>query len=328
MKVAFLFPGQGAQKVGMGKDLYEKYDEVKKVFEIASNVSGIDIPTLCFNGIRKAYDGKPYFDSGDVGDDLNKTENTQIAIATMSMGIVEVLKKNNVNAEVSAGLSLGEYSALMYSNVIDFESGLKLLVKRGFLMQHRVPEANYSMLAVIGTDAACIENVCDEVRNKGLFVVPANYNYSGQTVISGYEDAVLEAESLLKEHGAKKLVKLKTSGPFHTSLLSDAKNEFEKELENVDFNVNECKVVKNIDGMLYSNDDDFKMILSNHIVSPVRFDKTICSLNDMGVDTFVEVGPGKALTGFVKKELADAKVLNVFDVDSLNEVIDYFKEGV
>ena len=321
MKIAFLFPGQGTQKVGMGKDLYQKYEEVREIYIKASEVTGIDIATLCFNGIRQNYTYKEYQEIQDIGEDLIQTENTQIAIATMSLSILEILKKKNIKADIAVGLSLGEYPALIYGGQLTFDDGLKLLKQRGYLMQNRLPKGNYSMLAIIGMESSKIEEICENLNKQGFFIVPANYNYSGQTVISGDKDAIEKVGIILKENGAKKIMELKTSGPFHTKALENAKNEYIKELDKITFKEGNVNVIKNIDGTFYNNKDDVREILANHIVNSVRFDKAIKLMEEEKIDTFIEIGPGKTLTGFIKKELKDANAINIYDVETLEKAI-------
>ena len=309
MKIAFMFPGQGAQSVGMGQDLYEKYEEVRNIYGIASEISGKDIAQISFNSTIE---------------ELSKTENTQLAIATMSLGILKILEKNNIKPEITVGLSLGEYPALISGGYLNVEDGIKLLKRRGYLMETKVAPGNYSMAAVIGLDSTKIEEICKEISEKGMFIVPANYNYSGQTVISGEENAINLAMDILKENGAKRVLKLQTGGPFHTAKLNEAKELYQEELAKAKFNKENIKaqVIKNIDGTFYNKQDDMVDILSKHIVSPVRFDKAIKTMQDNYIDTYVEIGPGKTLTGFIKKENKESNVININSVESLENFIE------
>ena len=312
MKIAFMFPGQGTQTVGMGKDLYDKYDEIKEIYKKASEISGKDIAEITFNSTME---------------ELSKTENTQLAIATMSLGILKVLEENNVKPEITVGLSLGEYPALISGGYLSFEDGIKLLKYRGYYMEHEVEPGNYSMAAIIGLDSKIIEDVCNEIEKKGMFISPANYNYSGQTVISGDEEAINIAMEELKEKGAKRALKLQTGGPFHTIKLNKAKELYTEKLKEVKFNKEsqKAKVIKNLDGTFYNENDDMVDILSRHIVSSVRFDKAIKTMQDNGIDTFVEIGPGRALTGFVKKEIKGANAININSVETLDNFLSTLK---
>ena len=307
MKIAFLFPGQGAQVPGMCKDIYDNYLEARDVYDKASKILNKDIARLCFDS--KA-------------EELNKTSNTQIAILVSSLAICNVLKKYNIKPDICAGLSLGEYTALIESGYLSFEDGLKLVQKRGQIMQE-CNSSEYMMAAVIGLDSKIIE---DELSKIDGFVVPANYNYSMQTVISGTKDAVELASNILKEKGAKRVIPLNTSGPFHTSMLNDASLKLKEELKKIDFKMGKTLVLKNLDGTEYKENDDFIDILSKHMVSPVRMDRIIKKLNDGNVELYVEVGPGKALGGFVKKENRNAQVISVENIEALNKLLELVKE--
>lgn len=307
MKTAFLFPGQGAQSVGMGKDIYEKYDEAKKIYKKVEEITVKDIKKICFDGSEA---------------ELIRTENAQLAILTTSLAILEILKARGIKADIAVGLSLGEYTALIYGGYISVEDGIKLIQKRGYYMENYLPEGEYAMAAVIGLNPKKIEEICAEISLKGKFVVPANYNCTTQTAISGTNEAIDIAIERLKEAGAKRVIKLKTSGPFHTQKLEEASRLFYKELEKIEFHEGkEIKVIKNLDGKMYSQEDELKEILAKHIISPVRFDKAIDVMREYGVDRFIEIGPGKTLTGFVKKDYPEAKLLNINNCESLEKFL-------
>ena len=299
MKIGFLFPGQGSQSIGMGQDLYEKYEEVRKIYDKVKEWTGVDIAKITFEGSEE---------------ELNQTKNTQLAILTMSLGILELLKQKGIKVEALAGLSLGEYSALIYSGAIDMEEGVKLVQKRGQYMQEMVPEGEWSMAAIMGMKEEQVQEVCQKVT-KG-FVVPANFNTTGQIVISGEKIAVEEAEAIAKEMGAKKARILKTAGPFHTEKLIQASNKLREELEKLTIHNFEIPVVKNLDGKIYQKDDDIKEILAKHIVSPVRFSTSLETMLEMGIDTFIEIGPGKTLSGFVKRLKTD-KNITIFNINNI-----------
>lgn len=304
MKIGFLFPGQGAQCVGMGKDLYDKYPEYRNIYEKVNKITGEKIEDLTFNSTEE---------------ELSQTKNTQIAILTMSLAILEILKKENIVAEASMGLSLGEYTALIYSGSLSFEDGIKIVQKRGELMQELCPKGDWSMAAILGLDEEKVNEICANITTG--FVLPANYNCRGQIVISGEKSAVLEATQKAKQEGAKKAIELKTSGPFHTCKLKDASEALKKELEAIKIGNFETKVIKNINGKPYEEQDDVEEILANHIINPVRFADGLQTMIDMGIDTFVEIGPGKTLSGFVKRMSKDVQIFNINDVESLENFI-------
>ncbi|MGN1301329.1 MAG: ACP S-malonyltransferase [Clostridia bacterium] len=284
MKIGFLFPGQGSQSVGMGKDIYDEYEIARKIYNDVQKITGVDVAKLSFEGPEES---------------LNETKNTQLAILTMSLAILEILKQENIFPEISAGLSLGEYTALINSNVFSFEEGVKLVQKRGEYMQNLLPEGDWQMAAIIGMSEEQVNEVCKSVKSG--FVVPANYNCIGQIAISGEKTAVLEAEQIANKMGAKKVRVLKTAGPFHTEKLTESSNALRKELEKVTINKFSTKVIKNIDGEVYKDTNDIREILAKHIISPVRFSKTLENMMLNGIDTFIEIGPRKNIIRLCKK---------------------------
>ena len=271
MKIGFLFPGQGSQYVGMGKDLYEKYEEVRNIYDRVENLTGVDVKKISFEGPEE---------------ELNQTKNTQICILTMSLAILEILNKNGVKAEISAGLSLGEYSALIYSGILNFEDGVKLVQKRGEYMQNLVPDGEWLMSAILGMGENEVEEVCSKVQNG--FAVPVNFNCPGQIVISGDKDGIKEAENIAKQYGARRVIELKTSGPFHTIKLQKASDELRKELD---------KLQKNLGGPGRGNDRGELDGASRCVFWQISRETSsgndeIGSVFDTAADVFLVVGQG------------------------------------
>ena len=312
MKIGYIFPGQGTQVVGMGKDIYEKYEEAKNVYKRIDEELGENIEELTYEAEQEV---------------LNQTKNTQITIYAMSMAILEILNKNGIKPEAAAGLSLGEYSALTCARAITLEEGAKIVRTRGMLMQELAPKGEWAMAAVIGLEDEKVEEACSKVESG--FVRAVNYNCPGQVVISGEKEAVARAMEIAKELGARKVIELKTSGPFHTEKLKEASKELRKELEKITFSKCDVPVIKNFDGTPYTEEDDMVDILANHVINPVKFRKSIETMLDMGIDTFVEIGPGKTLSGFVKKVCKEkgieTNVFNIENVETLENVLSMLK---
>lgn len=302
MRTVFMFSGQGAQYAGMGKELYQKYSAAKKIFDCADEVLGYSIKDICFQDEAK----------------LGETEFAQPAILTMSIAALEVLKEQGVRAEMTAGLSLGEYSAYVASGAMNFEEAVALVQKRGKFMAEAVPSGEGAMFAIIGLDTELVEEACEEAVEEGLgLAVPANYNAPGQIVIAGAAKAVEKAAKLAKEKGAKMAVRLKVSGPFHTEMLQPAAERLEPELKKMHIEPMEIPVFTNVDAKEVASEKDIIPILTRQICCPVRFSDIIQNMHERGADTFIELGPGKALCGFVKRTLKGVTILNVEDESSL-----------
>lgn len=299
-KIAFMFPGQGAQVIGMGKDFYEKYEVAKNVYDIARKASGIDVAKLCF----------------EENEHLNITEYTQIALLTTEVAILRVVENMGITPDYCAGLSLGEYGALAAAKVMDDEDLFKIIRQRGIYMQNAYPTGG-AMMAVLGLDADTIAKVCESVDG---IVSIANDNCPGQIVITGEEKAVMAAGEELTKNGAKRCVPLKVSGPFHSKLLEGAGDLLAKDLQDVSIADPCVPYISNVSADVVSAGSDIKELLAKQVSSPVRFRESILKLKDLGVDTYIEIGPGKTLTGFVRKTDKELKCINIEKVDDLEKL--------
>lgn len=301
-KTAFIFPGQGAQYVGMGKDFYDTYKEAKEVYELASKVSGLNIEELCF----------------DENENIHITEYTQIAMLTTEVAILKVMEAKGLKADVTAGLSLGEYGALAAADVMELEDLFHLIRKRGIFMQEAYPVGG-AMTAVLGMDAAKIKEICE--NTEGIVSV-ANYNCPGQIVITGEKEAVDRAAATLSESGAKRCIPLKVSGPFHSALLEGAGQLLSNELANVNVKKPQIPYVCNVDATYVTDETRIKELLQKQVSSSVCWQQSVENMIENGVDTFIEIGPGKTLTGFMKKINKDVKVMNVEKIEDLDKLLE------
>ncbi|MCT4542717.1 MAG: ACP S-malonyltransferase [Vallitalea sp.] len=300
-KTAFLFPGQGAQYLGMGKEIASNYESSKQIFNIANEALGFDIEQICNKDEQM----------------LNKTEYTQPAILTATISILEAVKEHGLKADVVAGLSLGEYSALVANKALDFRDAVTLVRKRGKYMEEAVPNGKGSMAAVLGLKPEEVEKICSDVDG---MVLPANYNCPGQIVIAGEVNALNIACEKLENAGARRVIKLNVSGPFHTPMLSSAAEKLSKELDNIVVNEIEIPYITNVTANYVNDFKDIKTLLTKQVVSPVRWEETINRMINDGVDTFVEIGPGKTLSAFMKKIDKTKTIINIQDLKSLNKL--------
>ena len=300
-KIAFIYPGQGAQVCGMGQDFYEQTKEGKETFDLATDILGFSVPELCFTE----------------NDRLDITEYTQAAMVTTSIAMTKVLEAQGVKPDVTAGLSLGEYCAIASAGGMSTENAITTVRKRGILMQNAVPGGQGALAAVLGLDAGKIEEVLAD--RSGVMI--ANYNCPGQIVITGWKEDVEQAADALKEAGAKRVLPLNVSGPFHSSLLEQAGEELGKELEQVDFSDLQIPYVTNVTAEYVTDITKTKELLARQVASSVRWQQSMELLISDGVDTFVEIGPGRTLAGFLRKINREVKVYNVGTWEDVDKVV-------
>lgn len=300
-KIAFIFPGQGAQTCGMGKDFYEQTETGKRVFDRATKLLGFSVPKLCF----------------EENDRLDITEYTQAAMVTTSIAMMRVLEEKGVKPDVAAGLSLGEYCALAAAGVMSEDDAISTVRQRGILMQEAVPVGIGAMAAILALDAAVIEEVTAPIE--GVWI--ANYNCPGQIVISGRKEAVEEACEKLKAAGAKRTLLLNVSGPFHSGMLTGAGEKLGQVLEQVTVHEPKIPYVANVNAQYVTSAEPVKELLIKQVSSSVRWQQSVEAMIADGVDTFIEIGPGKTLSGFMRKINRNVKTLNVEKLEDVDKVV-------
>ena len=311
-KTAFIFPGQGAQFAGMGKDFYENSATAKELFDKASEVTKLDVAALCFTE----------------NEQLNQTEYTQIAMITTELAMWKTALDAGLKADVCAGLSLGEYAALAAAGVMEPADIFAIVRKRGIYMQNAYPTGG-GMTAVLGLDGDTVDAACAKVREAtGLPVSVANYNCPGQIVITGAKEAVDQAAAVCQEAGAKRCMPLNVSGPFHSALLAEAAEKLGKELEEVSLNDPQIPYLTNVTAEPVTAKDGIKELLAKQICSSVRWQQSVERMIADGVDCFIEIGPGKTLAGFMKRINKEVKVYNIQTMDDLTSVAEALKTAV
>ena len=307
-KVAFLFPGQGAQYINMGKSLYENINECKEIFDKGEEILEMPIKDIIFDGSEET---------------LKSTKYNQPAILLTSLACQKALELEGIEADYVAGLSLGEYSGLVYSGIVSFEDGVKLVTTRATIMDEGIEEGVGSMAAVMKLSKEKVDTLLKEASKFGV-VEAANYNCPGQVVITGEVDAIRESVSIAKALGGL-CIPLKVSGPFHSSLYEEASFKYYESIKDVEINEPKKVMYSNVLGKPYSKQDDIRDLLRKQIMSPVLFEDSINHMLDQGIDTFIELGPGKTLSGFVKKIDKKANVYNIEDLDTLKSTVEKIK---
>jgi [acyl-carrier-protein] S-malonyltransferase len=307
MSIAFVFSGQGAQYNEMGKDLYDQFPYVREIFDQASQELEVDLAEICFQEDER----------------LHWTPITQPAILTLSHAIEQLVKQEGVKPEKVAGLSLGEYTALVSSGAFSFKDAVRLVHRRGTFMDQAVPDGEGKMAAIMGLNSEIVEEICQNI-SKISYVQPANYNMPGQLVIAGTKEGVELASKELDKTGAKKIVPLNVSGPFHTKLLEPAAKQLEKELNSTPIQTLTTPVYSNATGLAYTSDEDIIPLLVKQVMSPVRFEQMIRQMIADGTETFIEIGPGKTLRSFIKKIDRGVTVKNIENVKQLHKTIELF----
>jgi len=303
--IAFVFPGQGAQYVGMGKDIAEKYPEAKAVFEEASDSLKFDIKKMIFEGDEET---------------LKVTENTQPAILVTSIAILKILQKEGIKASVAAGLSLGEYSAHVFAETMRFSDAVVLVRRRGKYMQEAVPQGVGTMAAIVGLEREKLMECLKKASLEGI-VEPANFNSPDQIVIAGEVSAVQTAVEICKESGAKRALQLSVSAPFHCSMLKPASEKLAEELKNINLYDMSVPVVANVNAKYVFNKDLVKDLLIKQVMSPVYWEDSVRTMISNGVEVFVEIGPGTVLSGLIRKINKNVKVLNVENIATLEKTL-------
>ena len=312
-KIAFVFPGQGSQKVGMGKDLIENYPEAEILLNRANEAlkeERVDIGKICFEGPEE---------------ELKNTVNAQPAILTISTSLYKLLRKNKIEPSIVAGHSLGEYSAMVASSAIKFEDAVKLVRKRGEYMQGTIPAGRGSMLAIIGLEEDEISKMCEKINDIGIVEI-ANHNSPTQIVVSGEIKALEKLSLIAKEKGARMAIPLKVSAPFHSSFMEAAKEKLARYLENVKIDNPKIPIICNVSADYINNKEEVRTALIKQMTHPVRWVDSIKKMSTEGINCFIEVGPGKVLKGLIKQIIPESEVYNVFDSNSLQNVVEKMGE--